>query len=98
MPVMCGRVGLSCAASGRQTRIAATTGRKRFICLLGVWHSTRFYFTNFVEAGAEALFEALVGGLVVGAAGEVVGEASHVGNFIIEIVGVLVALTIPNIF
>ena len=51
-----------------------------------------------VRAEAEALFEALVGGLVVGAAGEIVGEAGHVGNFFFEIVGVFVAFAVANIF
>src|SRR5258708_5329662 len=60
--------------------------------------SARFYLANFVEALAEALLEALVGGLVVGAAGEVVGEASHVRYFIIEIVGVFVPLAIADVF
>ena len=47
---------------------------------------------------AEAGFEALVGGLVVGAAGEIVGEAGHVGDFFFEIVGIFVALTIADVF
>src|SRR6267143_3399415 len=68
------------------------------VWLLRVWHRARLYLTNFVEASAEALFEALVGGLVVGAAGEIVGEAGHVGDFIIEIVGVFVALAVADIF
>ena len=42
---------------------------------LGIGSTAGFYLTNFIEAGAEALFKALVGGLVVGAAGEIVGEA-----------------------
>ncbi len=53
---------------------------------------------NLVEANAEALFEALVSGLVVGAAGEIVGEAGHVSDFIIEIVGVFVALAVADVF
>src|SRR5258706_12838771 len=68
------------------------------VWLLRVWHRARLYLTNFVEASAEALFEALVGGLVVGAAGEIVGEAGHVGDFIIEIVGVFVALAVADVF
>ncbi len=56
-----------------------------------------FYLTNFSKAKAEALLEALVGGLVVGAAGEIVREASHIRNFIIEIVGVLVAVAVADI-
>src|SRR5216683_98718 len=97
IPVMFGRAGLSCAASGRQTRVAATKGRIRFICFLGVWHSTRFYLTNFVEAKAEALFEALVGGFVVSAAGEIIREAGHVGDLFVEIVGVLVAFAVAHV-
>jgi len=57
-----------------------------------------FYLTNFVETLAEALLEALVGRLVVGAAGEIVREAGHVGDFIIETVGVFVALAVADIF
>src|SRR5437879_1670567 len=61
-------------------------------------HRTRFYLTNFVEALAEALLEALIGGLIVRAADEIVGEAGHVCPFIIEIVGVFVALAIADVF
>src|SRR5260370_32700371 len=68
------------------------------VWLLRVWHRARLYLTNFVEASAEALFEALVGGLVVGAASEIVGEAGHVCDFIIEIVGVFVALAVDDVF
>src|SRR5216684_159719 len=64
----------------------------------GSWYSAGFNLANFVEAGAETLLKALVGGLVVGAAGEVVGEAGHVGDFIIEIVGVFVALAVADVF
>jgi len=53
---------------------------------------------DFFEAKAEPLLEALVCGMVVGAAGEIVGEAGHVGDFIIEIVGVFVALAVADIF
>ncbi len=58
----------------------------------------RLYFTDFVEALAEALLEALVGGPVVRAAGEIVGEARHVGNFFLEIVRVFVAFAVADIF
>src|SRR5260370_26049356 len=68
------------------------------VWLLRVWHRARLYLTNFVEALAEALLEALVGGLVVSAAGEIVREAGHVCDFIIEIVGVFVALAVTDIF
>ena len=60
--------------------------------------SARFDFANFVEALAEALFEALVSGLIVSAAGEIVGEAGHVGDFIIEVVGIFVALAVADVF
>src|SRR5712691_11562930 len=62
------------------------------------WGRTGFYLANFVEARAEARFEALVSGLVIRAAGEIVGEAGHVGDFIIEVVCVLVALAVADIF
>ena len=44
------------------------------------------------------MLEALVGGLVVGAAGEIVREAGHVGHSIIEIVSVFVALPVADVF
>src|SRR5260370_23382524 len=65
---------------------------------LNIGSTPRFYLTNFVEALAEALLEALVGGLVVGAVGAIVGEAGHVGDFIIEVVGVFVALAGADVF
>src|SRR5229473_2506789 len=65
---------------------------------LGIGDSTGFYLADFVEALAEALLEALVGWLVIDATGEIVGEAGHVRDFIIEIVGVFVALTIADVF
>src|SRR5258707_6854462 len=99
MPVTRGRTGLSFALSARATTAAAPQKISflitRFLSLPCIRGS---YFTDFVEALAETLLEALVGGLVVGAAGEVVGEAGHVGDFIIELVGVFVALTIADIF
>jgi hypothetical protein len=58
----------------------------------------RLYFANFVEALAQTLLETLVRGLVVGAAGEIVGEAGHVGDSIIEVVGVFVTLAVADIF
>src|SRR5580658_5730408 len=59
---------------------------------------TRFYLANFFQASAKALFEALVGGLVVGAVGEVVGEAGHVGELVFVVMGVFVALAVADIF
>src|SRR5208282_549230 len=47
---------------------------------------------------AKALFEALIGGLVVSAAGEIVGEAGHVRELFVEIVGVFVAFAVADIF
>src|SRR5258708_36996180 len=80
-------------------RFARDDSAPKFFCDgLGIGDSTGFYLADFVEALAEALLETLVGGLVVSAAGEIVGEAGHVGDFIIEIVGGFVALTIANIF
>ncbi len=64
----------------------------------GIGCRTRFYLANLFQASAKALFEALVGGLVVGAAGEIVREAGHVGDFFVEIVGVLVAFAVADIF
>ena len=58
----------------------------------------RLYFADFVKALPQARFKALAGGLVVDATGEIVGEASHVGDFIIEIVGVFVAFAVANVF
>src|SRR5271157_3919655 len=59
---------------------------------------TRFYLANFVQASAKTLLEALIGGLVVGAVGEIVGEAGHVGYFFVEIVSVFVAFAVADIF
>src|SRR2546429_6872783 len=42
--------------------------------------------------------EALVGGMVVGAAREIVREAEHVGDFFREVVGVFVAVAVAEIF
>jgi len=57
-----------------------------------------FEFADFVEAKAEALLEALVGGFVVGAAGKIVREAGHVGDFVFGVVGVLVVFAIADVF
>src|SRR5258708_36576611 len=85
--VLSGTQTIPNSATIRNKRIFASRSRRR----------PRSYLANFVEALAEALLEALVGGLVVGAAGEIVGEAGHVGNFIIEIVGVFVAFAVADI-
>src|SRR5258708_23539664 len=97
MPVTRGRTGLSFALSARATTAAAPQKISflitRFLSLACICGS---YFTDFVEALAETLLEALVGGLVVGAAGEVVGEALHVGDFVFGVVGVLVAFAVAD--
>src|SRR6202035_2442791 len=54
--------------------------------------------TNVFQTLANAMLEALVGRLVVGAPGEVVRQAPHVRNFLVEIVRVFVALTVADIF
>src|SRR5258707_5793006 len=99
MPVTRGRTGLSFALSARATTAAAPQKISflitRFLSLPCIRGS---YFTDFVEALAEALLEALVGGLVVGAAGEIVGEALHVGDFLFRVVGVLVAFAVADAF
>src|SRR5258708_12143148 len=98
MPVTRGRTGLSFALSARATIAAAPQKISflitRFLSLPCIRGS---YFTDFVEALAETLLEALVGGLVVGAAGEVVWEALHVGDFVFGVVGVLAPFTVPAI-
>src|SRR6266850_6694796 len=86
--VLSGTQTIPNSATIRNKRIFASRSRRR----------PRSYLANFVEALAEALFEALVGGLIVGAAGEIVGEAGHVGDLIVEIVGVFVALAVADIF
>src|SRR5712692_1008926 len=101
MPVIRGRTGLSFALSGRAATAAAPQRKRisflimRFLSLLCICGP---YFADFVEALAEALLEALVGGLVVGAAGEIVGEALHVGDFVFVVVGVLIAFPVANMF
>src|SRR5258707_11170028 len=99
MPVTRGRTGLSFALSARATTAAAPQKISflitRFLSLPCIRGS---YFTDFVEALAEALLEALVGGLVVGAAGEIVGEALHVGDFLFVVVGVVVAFFVADLF
>src|SRR6266852_6851225 len=101
MPLIRGRTGLSFALSGRAATAAAPQRKRisflimRFLSLLCICGP---YFADFVEALAEALLEALVGGLVVGAAGEIVGEALHVGDFLFVVVGVLVVFAVADVF
>src|SRR5713101_9639259 len=101
MPVIRGRTGLSFALSGRAATTAAPQRKRisflimRFLSLLCICGP---YLTDFVEALAEALLETLVGGLVIRAAGEIVGEALHVRDFLVVIVGVLVAFAVADVF
>ena len=44
------------------------------------------------------MLEALVCGLVPGAAGEILGQARHVGDLFFEIVGVFVAGAVADVF
>src|SRR5260370_33018046 len=97
MPVTRGRTGLSFALSARATTAAAPQKISflitRFLSLPCIRGS---YFTDFVEALAETLLEALVGGLVVGAAGAVVGEALHVVDVVFGVLGGLVAFAVAD--
>src|SRR5258708_585331 len=98
MPVTRGRTGLSFALSARATTAAAPQKISflitRFLSLPCIRGS---YFTDFVEALAETLLEALVGGVVVGAAGEIVGEALHVGDFVFVFVHVFEDLAVSGV-
>jgi hypothetical protein len=85
MPVMGGRVGWSCASSGIASRARVIIERTQRI------RSPQDSATNLdfnlrisSRRAQSALFEALVGGLVVGGGVEIVGEAGHVGNFVAE--------------
>jgi len=60
--------------------------------------SAGFEFADFGEAGAEAGFEALVGRFVPGTGGKIFGEAGHVSDFFVEVVGVFVAFAIADVF
>ena len=42
------------------------------------------------------MLEALIGGVIVGTAGEIVGETGHVSDFVFEIVGVFVSLAVAE--
>src|SRR5712691_4633433 len=99
MSVIRERAGLPFTPSGNATNAAAPQKMSflitRYLSLPCIRGS---YLTDFIKALAEALLEALVGGVVVGAAGEVVGQALHVGDFVLGVVGVLVAFTVAKMF
>src|ERR1700757_1048854 len=80
--------------------IASNTARMiilRMSLLGGAW-GFGFDFANFVHSGAQTGFKTLVSRFVVGAQGKVVWEAGHVGDFVVEIMGVFVGLSVADIF
>src|SRR5580692_6631665 len=98
IPKIGGLLGFSWAGQETQNNRAARNNVACFMLTSWCWRGTRFYLANFVKASAKALFEALVGGLVVRAAGKIVGKAGHVCHFFFEIVGVFVAFAVANVF
>src|SRR5271155_3169606 len=60
--------------------------------VLTIWICWQFYLANYFKAPAKALLETLVRRPVVHAAGEILWQARHVGDFIIVVVRVFVAL------
>src|ERR1700739_330606 len=97
IPTMGGLLGWVCALTETQEK-AMRKIENAFMFTSGIRRGTRFDLTDFFEALAQALFEALVRGLVVIPAGWVVGEALHVRDFVVVFVRVLVAFAVPDVF
>src|ERR1700683_1672559 len=51
---------------------------------------------DFFHALANSFFYAFVGGMVIGAVPQIVGEALHVGDFAFDVVGILVTLAVSE--
>ena len=74
-------------------------GRPLLCSLLILWRLVLgFPFFDLIQAGFVFDFEALISGLVVGAVEEIIGEALHIGEFVLAVVGVLVAFAVIEFF